>query len=198
MSVKKGINASVKCIDMSASAVHTGQTGVQNFLLLVNVLDVQRLFNLLIQTKWMTCLELFSTDAFKSLFPDCCSYYGSLQLKGTADNWPSLISGLLEAFSAFVVATCGIKASRELFVKLYTNIIRVPMRFYDKTPRGRILNRLSEDIMEIDMVMPFSVRSMVNVILVMGGTLGVIIAFFHLFVIVIPPLAIMYYFIQVN
>ena len=108
-----------------------------------------------------------------------------------------LISGLLEAFSAFIVAKCGIKASKQLFVNLFTNIMRVPMLFYDITPRGRILNRISDDINDIDMIMPFSVRSMVNVILVAAGTVGVIVLTLHLFVLVIPPLAVIYYFIQV-
>lgn len=71
------------------------------------------------------------------------------------------------------------------------------MSFFDTHPKGRVLNRASEDIAEIDYVVPFTFRSMINLILKMIATFGVIIGSLPLFVTVVPPLAVVYYFVQV-
>jgi hypothetical protein len=36
------------------------------------------------------------------------------------------------------------------------------MSFYDQTPMGRIMNRYTADILELDLVVPFTLRSMLN------------------------------------
>lgn len=72
-----------------------------------------------------------------------------------------------------------------------------PMSFFDTNPKGRVLNRASEDISEIDFVVPFTFRSMINLILKMIATFGVIIGSLPLFTTVVPPLAVIYYFVQV-
>jgi len=109
-----------------------------------------------------------------------------------------VLSGVLESIAAYFMAISGIKASRVIFLLLVSNIFHLPLNFFDKTPRGRLLNILSQDLAEVDYVMPFTVRSMFNLVLQAMASFGIIIANLHMFVLVIPPLGIIYYFIQVQ
>ena len=96
------------------------------------------------------------------------------------------------------MAICGIKASTVFFYKLFHNIMCQPMCFFDTNPKGRVLNRASEDVAELDYVVPFTFRSMINLILKMIATLGVIAGAMPLFITCILPLAVIYYFVQVH
>lgn len=44
---------------------------------------------------------------------------------------------------AVLVATFGLAAAQKLFSKMLTSVFRAPMSFFDSTPAGRILNRVS-------------------------------------------------------
>lgn len=110
----------------------------------------------------------------------------------------NVLSGVLESIAAFLMAISGIKASRVLFLRLISNIFHLPLTYFDKTPRGRVLNILSEDLAEVDYVMPFTVRSMLNVILQALASFGIILANLPLFLVALLPLGVVYYFLQVQ
>lgn len=44
---------------------------------------------------------------------------------------------------AVLVATFGLEAAQKLFMKMLRSVFRAPMSFFDSTPAGRILNRVS-------------------------------------------------------
>lgn len=44
---------------------------------------------------------------------------------------------------AVLVATFGLAAAQKLFIKMLRCVFRAPMSFFDSTPAGRILNRVS-------------------------------------------------------
>lgn len=44
---------------------------------------------------------------------------------------------------AVLVATFGLAAAQKLFLKMLLSVFRAPMSFFDSTPAGRILNRVS-------------------------------------------------------
>ncbi|XP_067039421.1 multidrug resistance-associated protein 1-like isoform X2 [Acropora muricata] len=90
----------------------------------------------------------------------------------------------------------SIRASRRLHLKLIVNILRLPMRFFDVTPLGRILNRLSKDIYSIDVKIPMSLRSFLMMFFDVIGMLVAVGYATPLFLCVLPPLGAVYMFVQ--
>ncbi|XP_031371482.1 ABC transporter C family member 5 [Punica granatum] len=56
---------------------------------------------------------------------------------------------------AVLVATFGLAAAQKLFLKMLRSVFRAPMSFFDSTPAGRILNRVSIDQSVVDLDIPF-------------------------------------------
>lgn len=53
-------------------------------------------------------------------------------------------------FRNFVTFFSGIKASNRIFKQVLERVLRAKLRFFDKTPQGRIMNRFSKDIESVD------------------------------------------------
>ena len=62
-----------------------------------------------------------------------------------------LIIGLCSTFflliRAFALVTLSMESSKSLFTQLLTSLFRAPMSFYDSTPLGRILSRVSTKLL---------------------------------------------------
>ncbi|KAF9956297.1 hypothetical protein BGZ65_002844 [Modicella reniformis] len=91
---------------------------------------------------------------------------------------------------------CGIRASKILHDRLLTRILRLPMSFFDVTPMGRIANRFSSDMNALDIQLPEEWNDLFAFISIIGGTLIVIAYSTPLFLIAIPPLITLYFWIQ--
>ncbi|KAL8134639.1 hypothetical protein AgCh_009604 [Apium graveolens] len=50
----------------------------------------------------------------------------------------------------------GLQSSKSMFSQLLESLFRAPMSFYDSTPLGRILSRVSADLSIVDIDLPFS------------------------------------------
>ncbi|CDP05694.1 unnamed protein product [Coffea canephora] len=50
----------------------------------------------------------------------------------------------------------GLQSSKSLFFQLLNSLFRAPMAFYDSTPLGRILSRVSVDLSIVDLDVPFN------------------------------------------
>ncbi|KAF9576697.1 hypothetical protein EC968_005470 [Mortierella alpina] len=91
---------------------------------------------------------------------------------------------------------CGIRASKVLYDRLLTRVLRLPMSFFDTTPMGRIVNRFSSDMNAIDTQLPEEWNDLFAFTSIIGGTLLVIAYSTPAFLIAIPPIAFTYIWIQ--
>ena len=113
----------------------------------------------------------------------------------------ALKSNVLLAFlvllAAFAMARGTIIASRTLHNSLLERILRSPMSFFDTTPLGRIVNRFSKDIDTIDATIPHTIRGWLLCLLQVVATFILIGFETPIFLLVILPIGVIYYFIQV-
>ncbi|KAI5958337.1 YBT1 [Candida theae] len=65
--------------------------------------------------------------------------------------------GITACIRILVTFFAGIRASNRIFKRVLITILRAKLRFFDKTPLGRIMNRFSKDIESVDQeVTPFA------------------------------------------
>uniref|UniRef100_A0A8C2FIH3 Uncharacterized protein n=1 Tax=Cyprinus carpio TaxID=7962 RepID=A0A8C2FIH3_CYPCA len=107
-----------------------------------------------------------------------------------------LAQGFLVFLGTILLADGSISASRTLHTSLLSNILKVPMVFFDTTPSGRIVNRFAKDIFTVDEIIPMSFRSCILCLLGVLGTLFVICLATPIFTAVVVPMAVIYYFVQ--
>ena len=110
----------------------------------------------------------------------------------------AMVQSILVLFASFSLALGGIMASRLIHKRLLVNILRLPMSFFDTTPSGRILNRFSKDIYTIDRMIPRSLNLFISTSFTVINTIFVISFATPMFMVVILPLAIVYFLVQVR
>uniref|UniRef100_A0A162AAV0 ABC transmembrane type-1 domain-containing protein n=1 Tax=Daucus carota subsp. sativus TaxID=79200 RepID=A0A162AAV0_DAUCS len=67
-----------------------------------------------------------------------------------------LISTLFLFSRSLASVFSGLHSSKSMFSQLLESLFRAPMSFYDSTPLGRILSRVSADLSIVDIDLPFS------------------------------------------
>lgn len=72
-------------------------------------------------------------------------------------------------FRTMTVSIVGLKTSQKYFSKMLQSIFRAPMSFFDSTPSGRILTRMSADQSTMDLEIQFSMSRVVNTFLQLLG-----------------------------
>uniref|UniRef100_A0A8C0GTI2 Canalicular multispecific organic anion transporter 1 n=1 Tax=Chelonoidis abingdonii TaxID=106734 RepID=A0A8C0GTI2_CHEAB len=100
------------------------------------------------------------------------------------------VFGALGTAQALLATRGAIRASRVLHQQLLSNILRVPMSFFDTTPTGRIVNRFAKDIFTVDETIPMSFRSWLTCFLGIISTLLMICLATPYFALIIIPLII--------
>ncbi|NWU74586.1 MRP2 protein, partial [Onychorhynchus coronatus] len=98
-------------------------------------------------------------------------------------------------FATVLSAQGAMRASRVMHQQLLSNILRVPMSFFDTTPTGRIVNRFAKDIFTVDETIPMSFRSWLSCFMGIISTLIMICLATPYFALIIIPLSIFYYFV---
>ncbi|KAK0598069.1 hypothetical protein LWI29_031332 [Acer saccharum] len=68
----------------------------------------------------------------------------------------------------------NLQSSKSLFSQLLNSLFRAPMSFYDSTPLGRILGRISSDLSIVDLDVPFSLIFAVGATTYCYTSLGVL------------------------
>lgn len=98
-------------------------------------------------------------------------------------------------FATMLSAQGAMQASRVMHQQLLSNILRVPMSFFDTTPTGRIVNRFAKDIFTVDETIPMSFRTWLSCFMAIISTLIMICLATPFFAVVIIPLSVFYYFV---
>ena len=91
-----------------------------------------------------------------------------------------------------------VAASRNLHNNLLDKILHAPMSFFDTTPLGRILNRFSRDLDVIDSNVPVFLRGWLFNIAPLLSTIIIITYSSPIFLVILFPLGILYYLVQVR
>ncbi|XP_041651424.1 ATP-binding cassette sub-family C member 8 isoform X2 [Cheilinus undulatus] len=98
--------------------------------------------------------------------------------------------------TSVAVEWTGLKVAKELHHNLLNKIILAPMRLFETTPLGSILNRFSTDTNTIDQHIPTTLECLTRSTLLCVSALGVISYVTPVFLIALLPLAVTCYFIQ--
>ncbi|RXN19761.1 ATP-binding cassette sub-family C member 9-like isoform X3 [Labeo rohita] len=98
--------------------------------------------------------------------------------------------------TSLTVEFLGVAAATNLHHNLLNKIIHAPIRFFDVTPLGQILNRFSADTNIIDQHIPPTLESLTRSTLLCLSAIGVIAFVTPAFLIALVPLAVAFYFIQ--
>ncbi|KAG7275314.1 hypothetical protein CRUP_015252 [Coryphaenoides rupestris] len=98
--------------------------------------------------------------------------------------------------TSLTVEFLGLSAATNLHHNLLNKIIHAPIRFFDITPLGQILNRFSADTNIIDQHIPPTLESLTRSTLLCLSAIGVISSITPGFLVALIPLAVAFYFIQ--
>ncbi|XP_061352672.1 ABC transporter C family member 5-like isoform X3 [Gastrolobium bilobum] len=82
-------------------------------------------------------------------------------------------SSLFIFVRAVLVATFGLAAAQKLFFNMLRSIFHAPMSFFDSTPAGRILNRVSIDQSVVDLDIPFRLGGFASTTIQLIGIVAV-------------------------
>ncbi|XP_069939628.1 multidrug resistance-associated protein 1 isoform X5 [Cherax quadricarinatus] len=98
---------------------------------------------------------------------------------------------------SMIIAKATVYASVILHRLMLNNILHSPMSFFDMTPIGRIVNRFAKDLDTVDALLPSNLRSWLGCLISVLATFVVIVAATPIFIVVLIPTMIIYYFVQV-
>ncbi|XP_033248598.1 multidrug resistance-associated protein 1 isoform X4 [Drosophila miranda] len=99
-------------------------------------------------------------------------------------------------FCSLTLALGCILCSKELHERLLHFVFRWPMELFDTTPLGRIVNRFSKDVDTVDNALPMLWRMVLSQAFAVLATIVVISMSTPIFLAVIVPIALLYYFAQ--
>ncbi|KAK2538418.1 Abcc5 [Columba guinea] len=92
----------------------------------------------------------------------------------------------------FLCCQGTLRASSRLHDDLFRRILRSPMKFFDTTPTGRILNRFSKDMDEVDVRLPFQAEMFIQNVILVFFCVGVISGVFPWFLVAVGPLIVLF------
>ncbi|XP_022102307.1 ATP-binding cassette sub-family C member 9-like [Acanthaster planci] len=101
-----------------------------------------------------------------------------------------------QALSTAMLMLSFVVAAKRLHLRMLRNIIRAPMRFFDTTLVGRILNRFSNDTQMMDYRLPETYNFFVVSIMQIIASVVVVGVVMPIFLVFVIPIAIVYYILQ--
>lgn len=91
---------------------------------------------------------------------------------------------------------CGLTASKKLHEEMVDSVLKCPMQFFETTPLGRIINRFSGDVSELDESLPSNFLEIIWVITDMIISISVIVFASPYVLIILVPLVVIYSYYQ--
>uniref|UniRef100_A0A8C7M3H8 Multidrug resistance-associated protein 4 n=1 Tax=Oncorhynchus kisutch TaxID=8019 RepID=A0A8C7M3H8_ONCKI len=131
-----------------------------------------------------------------------CQAVNTWENRVMTDKSPSLCSGLTLASVIFGFArsllmfNVLVKAAQSLHNRMFISLLRTPVRFFDINPIGRILNRFSKDIGQLDSMLPITFVDFSQLILQNIGVVAVAAAVMPWILIPVVPLLIIFLFLR--
>ncbi|XP_054751630.2 ATP-binding cassette sub-family C member 9-like [Lytechinus pictus] len=104
----------------------------------------------------------------------------------------SMSTLVVSSISIFAIAFGALHAARNLHYALIDNIIHIPMRFFDTTPIGRVLNRFSSDTQLIDQRLVHTLRLLINLAATVFSSLVVQVVVVWYFVFFFIPISVIF------
>ncbi|CEG45162.1 atp-binding cassette superfamily [Plasmopara halstedii] len=99
-------------------------------------------------------------------------------------------------FRSFLFAYGGLRAARATYKKLVHSVFAAPLQFFERTPTGRVLNRLSGDTFTVDEWLSFMLNIFLRDASELVGSLAILFYGNHLVVVLLIPLSFIYYYLQ--
>ncbi|CAL8381916.1 unnamed protein product [Arctogadus glacialis] len=91
----------------------------------------------------------------------------------------ALVIVIVSFIKTYFFAKVSLRASSVFHNKMLEKVIASPMSFFDTTPIGRMLNRFSKDMDEVDIWIPMEINVFVNTFLTIVGCIFLIIYAFY-------------------
>ncbi|XP_074103400.1 multidrug-Resistance like Protein 1 isoform X5 [Cotesia typhae] len=138
-------------------------------------------------SKWSDDTEMFVNGTLDTVKRDTyVGVYGALGIGQV----------LSVVFSSMFIYLGTLRSSSSLMREALYNVMRGPMSFFDTVPTGRILSRFGADVDIMDSKLPLSIVQCLPCFLRVIATLVVISYSTPIFIAVIVPIGVLYYFIQ--
>uniref|UniRef100_UPI00358FE290 ATP-binding cassette sub-family C member 12 isoform X2 n=1 Tax=Myxine glutinosa TaxID=7769 RepID=UPI00358FE290 len=99
---------------------------------------------------------------------------------------------LFSSIKAFVYGWATLRASSHLHDTVFYKVLRSPMMFFDSEPVGRIVNRFSKDLDEVDVQLPFNADNFLIQLFLMLFTLATLAIIFPPFLALVFVLVIIF------
>uniref|UniRef100_A0A8D3DQQ0 Multidrug resistance-associated protein 4 n=1 Tax=Scophthalmus maximus TaxID=52904 RepID=A0A8D3DQQ0_SCOMX len=123
----------------------------------------------------------------------CADVFFFYRLISSGLTATSVVFGFLRSLVFFNVL---VSSSQTLHNRMFSAILRTPVRFFDINPVGRILNRFSKDIGYLDSLLPWTFADFIQVFLQVTGVVAVAAVIMPWIIIPIVPLLVVFLFLR--
>uniref|UniRef100_A0A8D0B2H0 Multidrug resistance-associated protein 4 n=1 Tax=Sander lucioperca TaxID=283035 RepID=A0A8D0B2H0_SANLU len=89
-----------------------------------------------------------------------------------------------------------VRSAQTLHNRMFNSILKTPVHFFDVNPIGRVLNRFSKDIGQLDSMLPWTFADFIQVFLQIVGTIAVSVSVIPWILIPVVPLLLVFLFLR--